>query len=454
MKQKILKFKDSGLFVIIVMLLCSLFGVAGDAHALTANVVAGEGGGVIGTDQIQSTQFSRENSPEFLLNEVEKKVVMIRPMGNPLEQISRYVTRRKSNSQIVEFASTDVLPVTANLNVGYTEPSTGEDHITIGTTLDKIFSVKETIIFPEVRGYDKTGTIQTEQFFQAYIVNKAADKKLIIKAVNGKTIGGVKGSFPTLPANTPILRMGRAHNEIDRQTPPYAVVPTEDNQYLQIFKAQIEETTLQKISDKKYDFTFSDLEQEAIFDMKRGMNKNFLIGAQALIYDDDTKFVYMTGGIWWQAKKKFIYGNASSTQITFEELVKMSEDAFTGNAGNKEKVFFVGSKLMTNLSLIKYADNQKPANTTFVKYGITFKEITTNFGTLWVVHDESFDEAFMSDKGLIVDIEFMRKYSVNELSSTPLDVKHERNVDAKTIEEISGLILQNPEAHMRVEMYA
>ena len=253
-----------------------------------------------------------------------------------------------------------------------------------------------------------------------------------------------------------MLRCGRAHNEVDIQTPAYAQVPTKSTQFLQIFKCQIEETTLQKIANKEVEWNFNDLEEEAIFDMKRGMNKNFLLGAKALIYDDDERAVYMTGGIYWQAKKKFVYGNTSSTQITFDELVKLSEVSFTGNAGNKEKVFLVGSGLLTNLSLIKYEDTQKPSNTTFVKYGITFKEITTNFGTLWVVHDESFDEAGMYDKGLIIDIQFLRKYSIHELKALDLDLRKsgDRNVDARTIEEISGLVLQNPEAHIRVEKFA
>lgn len=249
MKGKLLKFKDSRLFGIGLMLLCILIGVGSGASAMTADVVAGESGGVVGVGEIQSSQFSRENSEDLLLNDIEKKVVKIRPMGNPLEQISRYVTRRAAKSQIQQYYSTDVLPVKALLSVAYAEPATGDDHITIDTSADKIFSVKETIIFPEVYGYDDTGTIQTEQFLQAYIVNKASDKKLILKAVNGKTIGGVENSFPALPANTPILRMGRAHNEIDRQTTPYAVVPTKDTQFLQIFKAQIEETTLQSIAN-------------------------------------------------------------------------------------------------------------------------------------------------------------------------------------------------------------
>jgi hypothetical protein len=438
-----------------VMLLCSLLGIT-DAGAMTADAVAGAGGGVVDPGAINTVQFSRENSEDLILNDVERKVVKIRPMGNPLEQLSRYATRRSSHSQIHEYYSTDVLPVKTTLKTGYTPGTTGDDHVTIDTNNNAIFSVKETIIFPSVLGYDDTGAVQTEVNFVAYVVNKASDKKLIIKPVNGRSIGGVGNSVPALPVGTPILRAGRGHNEVDMQTSAYACDPTKTRQFLQIFKCQIEETTLHKIADKEADWDFSDVEAEAIFDMKRGMNKNFLLGARRLIRDDDDRDVFLTGGIWWQAGKTFVYGNAQSTQLTFNDLVHLSEEAFTGNAGNKEKIFLTGSGLMTNLSLIKYADTQKPSNNTFVKYGITFKEITTNFGTFWVVLDESFDEAGMYDKGLIIDPEFLRKVSIHELKAMDFDLRKsgDRNVDARTIEEISALLLQNPDAHIRVEKFA
>ena len=148
MKEKLLKFKDSRLFGIGLMLLCILIGVGSGASAMTADVVAGEGGGVVGVGEIQSSQFSRENSEDLLLNDIEKKVVKIRPMGNPLEQISRYVTRRAAKSQIQQYYSTDVLPVKAKLSAAYTEPATGEDHITIGTDADKNILCKRNYYFP------------------------------------------------------------------------------------------------------------------------------------------------------------------------------------------------------------------------------------------------------------------------------------------------------------------
>ncbi len=454
MKKVFEKLKDSGLLMIVIMLTCSLFGVGG---VMTADAVVPTSGiGVVEVGDISTDQATRANVPGLNLNDIERKVVVIRPMGNPLATISRYVTKKGAKSRIQEYFSTDVLPVKTTVKTEYTEPTTGNASTiaTLATNNDLIFSIKETILFPGIKGWSKDGTVQTNQFLQGYIINKESDKRLIIKVVNGKLIGNVIG-VPTIPINSVIIRAGRAHNELDIQTGKFANLPTPTVQYIQNFKCQIEQSTLEKIQDKQVDWTFNDQEQEAIFDMTRGQNKNYLVGAMGVVQDNDSNDVYMTGGIYWQAGKDFVYGAAGVTQITFAELVALTKSAFTGNAGNKEKVFFVGSGLMANLSLINYGTNQKDAATTFVKYGITFKEITTNFGTLWVIHDESFDEMEMTNCGLVVDTDFLRKYSINELKATDLDLRKsgDRDVDARTISEDSALVLQNPNAHIRVQLY-
>ena len=87
-----------------------------------------------------------------------------------------------------------------------------------------------------------------------------------------------------------------------------------------------------------------------------------------------------------------------------------------------------------------------------VKFTIKFKVIETNFGTLHLVHDESLDEMGFTNNGLIFDPNYMRKISIHELKTYDLDLRKsgESDVDARTISEISGLILQNPDAHVKV----
>lgn len=442
-------FKNGSFIMMLVMILCSFLGVV-DAGAIGAEAVAGPTGGVVETGKEVTTQFTRGNSEDLLLNDIEKRVVKIRPMGNPLEQLSRYATRRNSKSQRHQYYSTDTLPVSSKIKTKFDE-STGFSQGTIDTTNNGIYSKYETIIVPSVNGYTEAG-VKSEEFLVLYILDKAEDGKLIVTPVNGKKIGDNENCIPTLNADTVLIRAGRAHNEIDMQTTTYACVPTKKTQYLQIFRAQIEESTLQKISDKEADWTFSDLEEEAIFDMKRGMNKSFWLGSRRIVYDKANKEVYLTGGIWWQAGKTFAYG-ASSSDLQFTEsmLVDLMKKAFTGNAGNKTKIFIMGSDLMANLSKIK-RDRVVNDDKVVTKYGIKFKEIVTNFGTLWCVHDESLDEMGFSDKGLIFDANYLRKIFVYELKTRDLDLRKAgtKDVDARTVSEISGLVLQNPDAHVKV----
>jgi hypothetical protein len=123
------------------------------------------------------------------------------------------------------------------------------------------------------------------------------------------------------------------------------------------------------------------------------MSHSYLLGVKSIIQDETGRDVYTTEGVYWQAGKEFAYGANAEGKFTFEELVYLSKAAFTGGNGNKKKYFLVGSDLMAELSLIKYANNQKQADKTHVRYGITFDVIKTNFGILYVALDETFDKA-------------------------------------------------------------
>ena len=450
------KERFKGTAFLLVMLLCALCGVV-DGSVMAAEATTGAGGGVMqtgagegaGGTNAMTVQNTQQNSPDLLLNELEKKVVKIRPMGNPLEQIARYATRRSSNSLIVEHYTTDTLAVKAKISAAYAEISSNQ--VILDTTNNDIFSKFETLLIPKVKGYMLDGVTEDRAGLMLYVVDKSVDDKLIVTAVNGKKIGEKDFCIPSIPADSEIIRAGRAHNETDMQTTTYACVPTKKKQYLQTFRAQIEESTLHKIADKEVDWDFSDLEQEAIFDMKRGMSKTFYCGVDRIVPDKKKKNVYFTRGIWWQAGKTFAYGKPGDLQFTKEMLVDLHKVAFTGNAGNKQKVFIVGSDLMTNLSKIDYSrvmTNEK----IFTMHGIRFKEITTNFGTLLTVHDESLDELGLSHSGIIIDVDYLRKYSIKELQTTDFDLRKggDADVDARAITEIAGLVLQNPDAHVIV----
>ena len=292
-------------------------------------VITPEGGGVVEVNTVQTTQFARENADTLLLNDIERKVVKIRPMGNPLEQLARYANKQKVNEVIVQYDSTETIDATATVGTAFTAGSTGSEQTKINTSNNDLFSVNETIMIPSIKGYDEGGVSQKGgEDLELFIIGKDTDGQLIVKPVNGVKIGDKTNCVPTLAEGTKLIRAGRAHNEIDIQTSPYACVPTPHTQFLQTFKAQVEESTLMKIADKEVDWAFSDLEEEAVYDMKRGMNKSFWKGAKRRIYDASKKEIYLTGGIWWQAGKTFTYGkSADSLQLDEDMQLNTLSDA-------------------------------------------------------------------------------------------------------------------------------
>ena len=228
--------------------------------------------------------------------------------------------------------------------------------------------------------------------------------------------------------------MGRAASELDVQTSQFESLPVKAQNYGQIFKMQIEQSTFAKIANKEANWSFSDQEEAAIYDMRLGMEKNFLFGAKRKIYDPEKhEDVMLTGGIWFQAGKTFSYSESSFTQDT---LIDIMRNAFTGNAGSKRKVLIGGSGLIGAINKI---DTTKviSAGENFVKWGIDFSEIRSKFGKLYVLLSEVFDECGMPDNGLIVDPEYIQKYSHIPFSTEALDLKAAgiRNTDAIVITE-------------------
>ena len=131
----------------------------------------------------------------------------------------------------------------------------------------------------------------------------------------------------------------------------------------------------------------------------------------------------------------------------------MMRSAFTGNAGSKRKILIGGSRLIGELNKLNY--NRVISNTeTTSKWGIDFSEICSNFGRLYILLSEVFDDCGMEHCGLIVDPEYIQKYSHLPFGTEALDLKGAgvRNTDALVLTEASCLVLRYPKAHMRVRI--
>lgn len=441
------------LLAIVIMLILGGC-IAGEHSAMLAMVIAGVADGKHVVDEPLTTDLANETSPGLLLNEIDQQIVKVRPMATPIDQLSRCAGSKHAGSMIVDYYNVDTKPTKTTTLQDYDEPtaqSVDDESVKaeIRTAKNEMFDVSDTILVQGVFGYEPDGVTSSSQELVLYVIARGDNNELKVLAVNGKKIGDVQGCVPSIPAGTTLIRMGRAATELDVMSPQFEAMPRKAQQFCQIFKMQVEQSTMQKIANKEVGWTMNDQEEAAIYDMRLGMEKCFLFGVKGRIWDSTKKEnVMLTGGIWRQAGKEFVYDDEGFTQGSIVDLMR---EAFTGNAGSKRKILIGGSELIGQLNKLDY-QRVVTSTDTVTKWGIDFTEIRSKFGTLYVLLSEVFDECGMASEGMVIDPEYLQKYTHQPFSAETLNLKASgvRNVDATVLTETSCLVLRYPKAHMRI----
>lgn len=440
------------LFAVVMAIIAFYLGEDSAGIIFSVAGVAGVGEHVTGAPL--TTEITREKSPELLMTDIDKRITKIRPMSTPIDQIMRYAESRKSESMIVEYYSVDTKPTKASVTTKYTEPSssftTTAQRATIDTDNNDIFDVSDTILVKGVKGYESDGTTGSKADLVLYVTKKADDGKLIVYALNGKKLGDIENCVPTIESGSVLIRMGRAASELDIQTAQFESLPNKTQNYCQVFKMQVEQSTFQKMTKKEVEWNFSDLEESGIFDMRLAMEKSWMFGVKSKIYSAEKKQEVMTtGGIWWQAGKEYEYD--TKTDLTQNDLINIMKEAFTGNAGNKRKILIGGSNFIERINQLE-VKKVVQANDDFVKWGIDFSEARSKFGKLYILLSEVFDDCGMSDYGFILDPEYLMKKVFLPFDRNELDLKTAgiRNTDAVVLTEAACACLRYPGAHMRI----
>ena len=396
-----------------------------------------------------TTEVTNQASPSLLVNEIDRQIVKIRPMATPVDQLSRCAGAKRTGSMIVDYYNVDTKPTSVSL-VSSSTNLAGNVRGRLKTDNNDSIDVSDTLLVEGVTGYTDAGEPDENSRLVLYVVGKD-DVELMVMAVNGEPNGAGERIMPELDTGERLIRMGRAATELDVQTAQFEALPQKAQNYCQIFKMQIEQSTLQKIANKEVDWTMTDQEEAAIYDMRLGMEKNFLFGVKNKLWDSNKKeTVMLTGGIWGQAGKTFTYSDGALTQDTVIDLMR---EAFTGNAGSKRKVLIGGSGLIGRLNKLDYT-KMISAGENVAKWGIDFTEMRSKFGKLYVLLSEVFDECGMPDNGMIIDPEYLQKYSHLPFGTEALNLKSAgvRNTDSLVLTEASCLVLRYPKAHVRIVM--
>jgi len=382
-----------------------------------------------------TTDIAHEGSPDLMRNAIDKAVTKIRPMATPLDQISRLGHVRDVDSMEVDYYSVDTRKERSKI-VSIRENAaedSGQRTFIINVEDPKLFEPSETLVVMQ------NGTA----CFTGYVSERTPEGLLVATFDNAALPDG-KG--------LECIRMGRAATQLDVQSPQFSVLPTKNTNFCQIFKMQTEQSIVMKLSHKEIGWDFDDQEQAAIYDMRLGMEKQFLFGHKMKVYDAQKgETVTLTEGIWRQAGKEIEIDLASLDHNT---LIDMLRECFTGNGSSRKKVLIAGSDLISALNKL---ENTKVITATdqVTIWGIDFSVLQSKFGRLHVVYSDVFDSMGMAGAGLVVDPEYIQKHVFIPFRRDVLDLRKsgQRNTEAAVYTEASCLTLRYPEAHVRIIGY-
>ena len=414
-------------------------------------------GGATATTGMEQTG---EEDPDFYSKEVDKRITKMRPMRTPIDQITRSATTiSKSGSMIVQYYSVSTRPIKTTVKAQVNAMTSGQASTTVQVDDSSIFSITDTIRVVGVKGFKPDGSTQDTKDLMLYVVGKNDETGYpIVIAINGKKNSDNSNSLvPQIAANTKIIRMGRAASEIDVETGQFYNLPTPEEQYCQKFMMQVEQSTFDKMWNKKVDWNFSDMEEDGIYDMRLGMENSFLFGIKAKGKDPKKSGadVYFTGGIYWMAGKDMAVGTeaAGVVTITDDQMVDFLKDLFTGNdSGNGTKIGFAGSDMLAALAKMK-SERFKVVKE-FERWGLKFTSFDSNFGKLLVMHHELMDANEKSDEMFVIDPEYLRKKTFKTWNRKEYDMEKlaKRDTRAVVMSEASCVYLVYPKAHARVKL--
>lgn len=459
MKKFIEKNGVLGLLVTVVTLALGLMdGTVLMAAGAEAFPVGGDKGNPesVGVNGDLDSLTTRRESPDLIDDTVLEEVTKIRPYIAPLTSIINHAKARKAGSMEFGWYSVDTRRVSATVTAFAATAADARGNTGATLTVDNaaLFAISDTIYVPTVHG-SVAGVENTAGLACLVVAKNGEANTITVVAINGNVADG-EMSVPEIPAETMIYRMGKAAAEGEMKSVSRMNLPKKQKNYAQIFKFQVSQTTIQKLSDKEVKWDLPEQEEQGIFEFKTEQEASAFFGIKGLTYDPvKGEDIYTTGGIISGIPNKYeLERDPTTGAIPTENIVDMTKFIFQGNSGSKKRLMFAGSGFTAGLSKVDTITKQVEAGNTVVAWGIEWKEIRTNFGTLLLMQHDLFDLYGFSDKAVVIDPDFVDKYTFIPMKREELDTRKSGEFDGDVVvfTEVCGYALRYPSCHCIIEL--
>jgi len=231
----------------------------------------------------------------------------------------------------------------------------------------------------------------------------------------------------------------------------FAIQPSDRKYYNQIHMCQVEESVIHALLKKKVAMDFSVYKEQTLWDFKRGMELCNLFGVGGLSKNAKGELVHHSTGLWWQMNQQSTVDFTSA--MNDQDWNSLGRAIFEGNNGADRRLLFAGNGLLEQIANVASYSKQLEAKNTELVLGLRVFKIETPFGELLVKPMGSLFEGYFSKCGMVIDPNFVKKYVMEPLTTTQLDLNKtgQRRVDnAVRIHETYSLFLENLPCHRRI----
>lgn len=464
MKKIIEKIKGSGLLTLFILLLCSIFGIAG-LEAVAASGPAPLYGdqildqnGVVIEGEISLTDAS-EKAPELISKHFVQEVVRMDPYSYPAMSIMganhHYQKKQKVKDHVIQVNRITTPPVQVKVNTAITESAKAQLAVDFGMA-NSIVGLHQTIYFKNIGGYADDGVTKDGYALQCRVVARdQASGQPILKPLNGKKVSGVF-TIPDIPAGTVALRGNRVGTETQIRTEQFGILPTPTDYY--VTKRLIEFATSGWYDNASKNIKWGDeeIKQTAMTEFLRTSAPSFWLGKQSKqIFPEFTsntpEMALFPEGMLHQAGRHMDLEGEFKTKA----FVNLPKIAFGDNNSGNLKYLFMGDEISPLVQ--EYILNTPGLNFSVYQnktLNINFSEVVFAGGKrIRFIDDPSLNDCGLNDHGFILDPKYGGLYTYDH-KFLPIDgLKNQtRDITGMSVIEESAYILTNPEANVVIKL--
>lgn len=382
----------------------------------------------------------------YLDDDLDKKLVLVRPQDTPIDTFTRSIANNvKSEAWEAGGWEIGTREVFDRLDSAYSSGTT------IAVQNADMWKPGDTMLVHTIgnsaSGYADTGI---------KLDSNNLPVSLIVKAVSGSNltvqrVGALNASIPSLDDESILQRLSPAVSELEASVEGFALQPSDRKYYNQTHMTQVEESVIHSLLKKKVAMDFSVYKEQTLWDFKRGMELCNLFGVGGLSKNAKGELVHHSTGLWWQMNQQSTVDYSDA--MTDQDWNSIGRAIFEGNNGADRRLLFAGNGLLEQIANVKSYQKQLEAKNTEMVLGLRVFKIETPFGELLVKPMGSLFEGYFAKCGMVIDPNFVKKYVMEPLTTTQLDLNKtgQRRVDnAIRIHETYSLFLENLPCHRRI----